>query len=52
MVSNLLLSNIDMESMSMFDNEKFDTMQYFCDSSSREIRALDSSAQERTVNFL
>ena len=39
-------------SIPIFDNERFDALQYPCDSSSRKICALDSSAQDRTMRFL
>ena len=42
------------DSMPIFDNERFNTLQCSCDSISREIRAVDtcSSAQNRLVQFL
>ena len=33
-------------STSIFDNEKFDTLQYSCDPSSRQMCAFDSTAQK------
>ena len=35
----------------IFDNEKFDALQYSCDFSARGVCAIDSSAQDRTIGF-